>query len=596
MKISKIFTPALLVGGLASLTMVGCYDAELYNNDAPSWMNDSIKAAAERKAANTSTGGNELVGMMEDVYTIGNTDYSSGWWSSWSKYYVIPKDTTWNAQFNLNISSDDQVYYHNFALIITNDVDRGGTGYTEYGAIRYDYTEDSASYNSLWGSHLFFKYSQSDLIFAPADNKTSDLTKLAGKVTLSVTRATGKFQIVITNGTATKTYSAPYDLPNLNADAENTNIRCFLVPEGSYIDFLATNIEPIGGATSANDKQPVSMVLNGVPLSVEIAEGLTADSVLEKLTATVTFEEGVTKEVTLSDLVISVVPDLTEVGTKTVVAVYPYTFKGEATSTPAIASAQFELTNPVVGIKAVYNGTDYVFENAIVDPALFSVTAVYADNTEGVLESDKCTYSYSATNKAFLVTFGDVASCTVDYDKVGTVTALGTSDVKTPTFGLADFTNGWWPAVKPETPTNHFYDLVGEKVEAGKAVQFTMTVTSLSAENWQAPCVVLKNDVAIYEGQTEYGVVRPDNFGWGTGYDGNAVLACDWNWDTYKAGLNNSTFVVTVFNYGGGKACIRYDVTYESGEKHLQTYNNMAVDSDNLYATFVTEESYAVFK
>ena len=32
----------------------------------------------------------------------------------------------------------------------------------------------------------------------------------------------------------------------------NTNIRCFLVPEGSYINFLQSNIVPIGGLTSVS--------------------------------------------------------------------------------------------------------------------------------------------------------------------------------------------------------------------------------------------------------------------------------------------------------------------------------------------------------
>lgn len=43
--------------------------------------------------------------------------------------------------------------------------------------------------------------------------------------------------MTMTNGTVTKTYKQPTAFVNLNADASNTNIRCFLVPEGSYIDF-----------------------------------------------------------------------------------------------------------------------------------------------------------------------------------------------------------------------------------------------------------------------------------------------------------------------------------------------------------------------
>lgn len=74
--------------------------------------------------------------MNEDVYTVGNTDFSSGFWTSFSKYYVVQDNQKWNAVFNLNINPSATNTYKNFTLVITNDVDRGGTGYTEYGAIR----------------------------------------------------------------------------------------------------------------------------------------------------------------------------------------------------------------------------------------------------------------------------------------------------------------------------------------------------------------------------------------------------------------------------------------------------------------------------
>lgn len=56
------------------------------------------------------------------------------------KHYVVPDGEKWNAVFNLNINPVDNTYYKNFALIITNDVDRDSEKYTEYGAIRFDVT------------------------------------------------------------------------------------------------------------------------------------------------------------------------------------------------------------------------------------------------------------------------------------------------------------------------------------------------------------------------------------------------------------------------------------------------------------------------
>ena len=98
------------------------------------------------------------------------------------------------------------------------------------------------------------------------------------------------FSIKIQNASATKTYKQPYKLPNLNADASNTNIRCFLVPEGSYINFLQSNIVPIGGLTSAEDKNPLSMVLQNVPDQVNA--GTSLEEAVAGITAIVSFEEG----------------------------------------------------------------------------------------------------------------------------------------------------------------------------------------------------------------------------------------------------------------------------------------------------------------
>lgn len=241
--ISTCFSVAL---GMFALT--GCEGGELFDVNAPDWISDKIQEIEDSKNDNQD----EIVleGMMEDVYTIGNTDYTSGWWAAFSKYYVIPDGQKWNAVFNLNINPSASNTYKNFALIICSDADRDGEGYKEYGAIRFD---NQPSGNSEWGDYIDRSYIQSTLTF---ETDTDDgIEKLGGKVTLVVDRTNSEsFSVTMTNGTVTKTYQQPTALVNLNADASNTNIRCFLVPEGSYIDFQQTNIEPIGGCTSAEDK------------------------------------------------------------------------------------------------------------------------------------------------------------------------------------------------------------------------------------------------------------------------------------------------------------------------------------------------------
>jgi hypothetical protein len=114
--------------------------------------------------------------MQEDVYTIGATDYSTGWWAQFSKYYQVREGEKWIAQFNLNINPSATNTYKNFAMIICNDEDRGAANYKEYGAIRYDY---QPSGNSEWGDYIDRSLATSDLEFQ-TDTDTG-VDKLGGR-------------------------------------------------------------------------------------------------------------------------------------------------------------------------------------------------------------------------------------------------------------------------------------------------------------------------------------------------------------------------------------------------------------------------------
>ena len=237
MRLLKKIAYACCYATLGLLALTGCTDGGLYDVNAPDWISDRIQEIEDSKKQPEEE---VLEGMQEDVYTIGNTDYTSGWWSTFSKYYVVLDGEKWNAVFNLHINPADNTYFKNYAVVVTNDVDRGGTGYTEYGAIRFDVTGSPETYNSQWGDHIDYQYISGTLLLNPdANNADPNVQNLGGKVTLTVDRTSeSAFTLKMTNGVATKIYEQPYKEENLNADAGNTNIRCFLVPEGSYIDFL----------------------------------------------------------------------------------------------------------------------------------------------------------------------------------------------------------------------------------------------------------------------------------------------------------------------------------------------------------------------
>lgn len=578
-KLASVFC----VAAMALTAMTGCEGSDMFSVSSPDWLSEKIDSIEK---ANQSTE-EVLVGMNEDVYTVGNTDFSSGFWTSFSKYYVVQDNQKWNAVFNLNINPSATNTYKNFALLITNDVDRGGTGYTEYGAIRFD---NQPSGNSEWGDHIDRSCVQSNLTFETDKDKGVD--KLGGKVTLTVDRSrVDTFMVKITNGTVTKTYIQPSKIANLNADESNTNIRCFLVPEGSYIDFMQSNVEPIGGYTSAQDKAPVSMVLNNVP--AEVDKGTTLEEAMQNVSATVTFEEGVTKVIPASELLFSAINDMDKVGEKTLIVIYNKTFKGENAATPIVANAKF---NVVAGIKAITvtqapTRTNYYYYNSAAvdgvnhtlafDPTGMVVYATYVEGEPGVIDNSKLTFSRipaTAGKHEVTITTENGRTATVEVN-------VAESAVKavTPTpvsLGAEDCSTAWW--------TEFTNDM---KIPAGETFEFNFTNYSSGVNNWNNYVLILrKADLA------EYAVVRADNYGWGNGYAACTPIGTQGDWATWLATMNGAKVKMFVTNCNNGTADIQAIVTGTDGSVTVQNYLGInTIDPSDLNVAFTVDSSHLKF-
>ena len=578
-KLASVFC----VAAMALTAMTGCEGSDMFSVNSPDWLSEKIDSIEKSKVSTEEV----LVGMNEDVYTVGNTDFSSGFWTSFSKYYVVQDNQKWNAVFNLNINPSATNTYKNFALIITNDVDRGGTGYTEYGAIRFD---NQPSGNSEWGDHIDRSFVQSNLTFETDTDKGVD--KLGGKVTLTVDRSrVDTFMVKITNGTVTKTYIQPSKIANLNADESNTNIRCFLVPEGSFIDFQQSNIEPIGGYTSAQDKAPVSMVLNNVP--AEVDKGTTLEEAMQNVSATVTFEEGVTKVIPASELLFSAINDMDEVGEKTLIAIYNKTFKGENAATPIVANAKF---NVVAGIKTITvtqapTRTNYYYYNSAAvdgvnhtlafDPTGMVVYATYVEGEPGVIDNSKLTFSRipaTAGKHEVTITTENGRTATVEVN-------VAESAVKavTPTpvsLGAEDCSTAWW--------TEFTKDM---KIPAGETFEFNFTNYSSGAGNWNNYVLILrKADLA------EYAVVRADNYGWGNGYAACTPIGTQGDWATWLATMNGAKVKMFVTNCNNGTADIQAIVTGTDGSVTTQSYLGInTIDPSDLNVAFTVDSSHLKF-
>lgn len=581
-----LFACGLVAFGLPTLT--GCEGGELFDVNAPDWISDKVQEIEDAE----NQGEEVLEGMMEDVYTVGNTDYSSAWWTAFSKYYVIPDGQKWNAVFNLKINPDAPNTYKNFALIICSDADRATEGYKEYGAIRFD---NQPSGNSEWGDYIDRSCIESTLTFETDTDE--GIEKLGGKVTLTVDRSNPEaFNVTMTNGTVTKTYKQPTALVNLNADASNTNIRCFLVPEGSYIDFLQSNIEPIGGLTSGEDKNPVSMVLQNVP--TEVDGGADVNEAMADVTALVTFEEGVTKTVKASDLSFSAIPDMDTPGQKTLVAAYNKTFQGKNCDTPIMAYANFEVVEKIVSIEVTTQPTHTTYyyytskateglegRTLAFDPTGMVVTATEASGRQKTLENSRLTFStVPATEGSHKVTITAAEGITAEVNI--TVSKSAASSISyTGTVGATDNTTGFLGAY-----SDNFKVAVGET----KSAHF-INNTSLAANYTNFIVALRRSDNSLYYW------LRADNYGRDAAdveitFPHSGTQWVNQTWEEWLQSMDGAKVTVYVTNCGNGTADVQIEMIGNDAQLDTQYYLGAIINPEDLYFALSVDGCHLVFE
>ena len=571
------------------LILPSCEGGTLYNIDSPDWISEKIDSINRLKQG---TDEEVLVGMKEDVYSFGARDFSSGWWQQFSKYYVIPENAKWNAVFNLNLNPNDNTYYRNFALIIANDMDRSAAGYKEYGAIRFDATGDSLKFNSQWGG-LYFKYSQSNQLLAPIDSKDENVQKLGGKVTLTVDRSRkDTFLIKMTNGVVTKTYTQPYKLVNHNTDTNNKNIRCFLCPEGSYIDFLQTNIVPVEGLTSAKDKAPVSMKLLNVPEDVD--EGTTVEEAMANVSAEVIFEEGMKKIIPASELYFSAIPDMNGLGERQLVVIYNKTFKGENAATPIIAHASFKIVPKLLSIQVtkqpththyyIYNVTGISGQEErtlAFDKTGLEVKATYPNGRVEVINNDKLTFSAIPAKVGRHVVRVETANGkTAEIPITVSASAVTTATPTPKVLGETNNSSAWWSA--------HTGNL---NVPIGQTRKVVFTNYSSKANNWNNFVMVLRA-----QNNTEYAVLRADNFGWGSGYGSCVHGGTQGDWAPWLASMDGAKVTVYITNVNNGTADVQIVMRGTDGKTYTQHYLGIdSINPNDLYFAFTIDSCHLVF-
>ena len=643
MKYNKIAT-AFCAAALGLMSLTSCEGGDLFSIDSPDWLSSKADSIAAEKAKNQ--GGEEVIeGLQEDVYNIGKEDLTSGFWTL-GKTYVVPAGQKWQAQFTLLVNPDN-VYYKN-CYIVFNDYNPDTEDHlgTEYGVIRYD---NDPTKNSEWGDGIDRSLVKANFENSSANDAETDpsVQNFNGKVTITVDRTEGGVHYTIDNGTCTKEYIQPNDFTTTDPEGR---LCCRIGIEKALVSFIGSTIEPIGGFTSKEDKQPLSIKLSGV--AKKVLQGTTLEDMVKNVVATVEFEQGVSKEISASELTFQAVPDMFSMGKKTLVAAYAKTFKGEAASTPVIGTAEFEVVDKLfTSIGATDNSTAFWgahSDNIKVNPGEtfvsyftnytngqnnwnnFCVVLCAADNSEyAVVRADNYGWGAGYDNNPGLVLSGGQADwgawlSAMDGAKVTTYVTNngdGTADVKAVMVGndgvtYEQYYNGilinsdnfyfrftvdgchleFDTVIGAEDNSTGFWGAHSEIINVPVGKTYTTRFKNFTnlQNNWNNFCVVLTR-----LDNSEYGVVRADNYGWGASYDNNPNLVLSGgqsDWGAWLSAMDDAMVTVSVTN-NGGSADVKCVMIGNDGMTYYQDYIGISpVDSDDLYFHMTVDGCHLVFE
>ena len=544
---------ALFATAFTAAVTVGCTGLEPYTIDAPDDLAEKIAAYKAEKEAGKSDDYEEIT---LTTAIVGAEDNTSGWWTEFSQYFTVPSGKKLFIEFE-NFGSGA----NNWNVCVANGKERDTEGYSEYFVLRSDaYGWGNADYA---GSVIEFDYGGGEV------NWDEFREKMQGAhVTMSIDHARAGAAYLEVHSVATDGFDIVEKYNQTVSATEDINV--FLIADGSHFNMKKAWLVP-SEIAEIPDFNAESISVIGYPITVPLGnEDYWGDAV-----ATVTFEDGFTATVAKEDLTITE-PDMTTLGMKTVAYTYNLTKLGKP-GKAVLGYYNFEVTDlaSIAVTKAPVTSTYYLYDQAM--PFFtqgLEVTGTKGDGSTVVLDNAALTFGQVqpvAGTQDIEISFSDGISTSFPVNvKIGTEA-----------IGLPDYTNGWWTT----------FLSADKPVPAGESATVHLFVYSDNLANWHSPCTILRK-----ADMTEYGVVRMDSFGWGTGYDGNPnlVLESDWNFDTFAANQNMSAVSITVTNNGDNTADVRYNVTYANGETHFQQYSGITVDSADLQMGIVTEESYLI--
>jgi len=551
-KIASVF----FIAAVGVMTLTSCEGSDLYKVNAPDWLSEM--------------GGDEeessVVEITPNPSKLGNADNSTPWWSVFTDDIKAEPGQTYQMKFT---NYGGSANWNNFVFILRNE-----TKDVEYGVFRADNWCWSTKYPDGADSDNFCaKKMESD----SRDWATWLKAMNVAKCTLTLTNyGDGTADIKCTMlGSDGVTYTQEYNTIEVDKD----NLYFAFTVDGSHIEFGDINIE---------DSEPASMEVTGVPS--EVVVGTEFNEAMANVTATVTYESGLTKTVAFDELQFETIPNYEELGQKTLVIIYNKTYLGANCSKPLVVSKSFSVVKELSA-----------FTQTVVVPSPLTIGA--EDNSDGfwgahtlnVKVEPKETkvvhftnYSDCATNwDNFLVVlckesnaeyavlradnfgWGDgYAACAPSFEEGrdwdawrlamdgARVTAYvtnngdGTADVKAVMTGNdGKVYTQEYNGINTVNPDDMYFRFTLEHAhlvfdQVVGATDFSTgfwgahsqnvqvkphTVATVNFTNYSNCETNFKNFLVVLNDQTttkEYAVVRADNFGWGEGY-GTCALAIE---------------------------------------------------------------------
>ena len=148
--------------------------------------------------------------------------------------------------------------------------------------------------------------------------------------------------------------------------------------------------------------------------------------------------------------------------------------------------------------------------------------------------------------------------------------------------------------VGAEDNSTAFWGAHSEMIQVPAGATYTTRFRNRTSalSNWNNFIVVLTR-----QDNTEYAVVRADNYGWGDSYAACTPSGGQTDWAAWLAVMNEALVTVSVTNHGNGTADIKSVMVGSDGNTYYQDYIGISpVDEGDLYFRLTVDGCHLVFE